>query len=154
MIIEIKQADPPLESALHALLDERGASDDALVFSLKQRPLDRYRALGAGHQTGMGPEDVTRFKLRLASGRWRGYDPPGVAFAVPVRFRGIKIVTPRFVRAAHRIGREVYVWTVNEEREMHALLDLGVDGLISNYPARLRGVLAARDAVDTPKIEG
>ena len=65
---------------------------------------------------------------------------------VPVAWKGIPIVTPRFVRAAHDAGRAVQVWTVDEPAEMHRLLDMGVDGLMTDCPTRLREVLQARGA--------
>lgn len=63
---------------------------------------------------------------------------------VPRAYRHIPVVTRRFVRAAHRRGVQVQVWTVDEEEAMHALLDIGVDGLMTDRPTLLRDVLRAR----------
>jgi len=63
---------------------------------------------------------------------------------VPERYRGVPVVTPRFVRAAHRAGIAVQVWTVNDTDAMTRLLDMGVDGLMTDRPALLRQVLEAR----------
>ncbi|MEU4746706.1 glycerophosphodiester phosphodiesterase family protein, partial [Actinosynnema sp. NPDC023658] len=52
----------------------------------------------------------------------------------------------RFVRAAHRRDLEVHVWTIDDEPEMRRLLDLGVDGLVTDRPDRLRDVLVDRRA--------
>lgn len=52
--------------------------------------------------------------------------------------------TPKLVRTAHNLGLPVIPWTVNEKADMAALIDLGVDGLISDYPDRLREVMAAK----------
>ena len=144
LIIEVKQSDPPLERDLAQVLQSTGTDSWALVFSLYQEPVDRFRALKHGCPTGFGPDDVSRFLQRVEENRWDGYRPPGVAFAVPVRWHVTRIVTPRFVDAAHDKGCEVYVWTVNEPGEMHALLDMGVDGLITDFPERLTRVLAER----------
>ncbi len=146
VIIEIKQVDPPLEEDLRDVIAGSRAEERTLVFSLAQEPLDRYRALDPGQPTGFGPDDVADFLGRNRDGRWDGYRPPGAAFAVPVAWRGIPIVSGPFVEAAHRFGREVYVWTVNEKAEMERLLDLGVDGLISDFPARLAEVVRRRRA--------
>jgi len=54
------------------------------------------------------------------------------------------VVDGRFVAAARRRGLEVHVWTVDEEAEMRRLLDLGVDGLVTDRPDRLRDVLVDR----------
>ena len=63
---------------------------------------------------------------------------------VPTHFRGIAVVTPRLIRAAQARGIKVQVWTVDERAEMERLLDMGVDGLMSDRPTLLRQVLAER----------
>lgn len=144
LIIEIKQVDPPLEEDLAHLLHSIGVGERALVFSLHQEPVDRYRALEVEQASGFGPVDVADFLRRIGTDDWDGYRPPGAAFAVPVEYRGVQVVSAPFVEAAHRVGCEVFVWTVNDPREMHSLLDLGVDGLISDYPTRVGQVVADR----------
>ena len=66
------------------------------------------------------------------------------AAQVPVRYGRIGVVNPSFVDAAHRAGIEVHVWTIDEEPEMRRLLDLGVDGIMTDRPDRLRSVLDER----------
>jgi glycerophosphoryl diester phosphodiesterase len=71
------------------------------------------------------------------------------AFQVPERFRGIRVVTPRLVERAHRLGLRVQVWTVDDEADMQRLLDWGVDGIITKRPdvaVRLRGRRAGAPA--------
>lgn len=63
---------------------------------------------------------------------------------VPVSHKGIPVVTPRTIAAAHAAGVQVHVWTVNEPDEMRRLLDLGVDGLITDRADLLRQVLTER----------
>lgn len=145
LIVEIKQVDPALEEDLARLLQSSKAADRTLVFSLDQEPVDRYRELHPEQATGFGPDDVAEFLRRIGSASWEGYRPAGVAFAVPVQWRGTQVVSAPFVEAAHRHGCEVFVWTVNDPREMRRLLDLGVDGLISDHPDRLARVVAERE---------
>jgi glycerophosphoryl diester phosphodiesterase len=66
------------------------------------------------------------------------------ALQVPVRYRAIPVVTAGFVRRAHRLGLYVHVWTINDPAEMHRLLDLGVDGIVSDRADLLKDVLQAR----------
>lgn len=71
--------------------------------------------------------------------------PGGFAVVqVPPAYRGLAVVTPRFVRAAHARGIAVQVWTVDVASEMVRFLDMGVDALITDRPALLRDVLRAR----------
>ena len=66
------------------------------------------------------------------------------ALQVPVRYRAIPVVTPGFVRRAHELGLYVHVWTINDPAEMRRLLDLGVDGVVSDRADLLKEVLQAR----------
>jgi glycerophosphoryl diester phosphodiesterase len=66
------------------------------------------------------------------------------ALQVPVRRGGIEVVTPGFVRRAHSLGLVVHVWTINEPAEMRRLLELGVDGIVTDRADLLRDVLLER----------
>jgi glycerophosphoryl diester phosphodiesterase len=65
-------------------------------------------------------------------------------FQVPVRYGRFRVVTPGFIRRAHRLGLQVHVWTINEPAEMERLLDLGIDGIVSDRLDLLKGVLVRR----------
>jgi glycerophosphoryl diester phosphodiesterase len=64
------------------------------------------------------------------------------AFTVPVRWGSLTVVDSRFVRAAQRQQRPVHVWTVNDKHEAGRLRELGVAGIITDFPARMRGLCA------------
>ena len=66
------------------------------------------------------------------------------ALQVPVRYGAVPVVTPGFIRRAHRHGLQVHVWTINEPAEMHRLLDLGVDGIVTDRADLLKAVLQER----------
>ncbi|MGX1162879.1 glycerophosphoryl diester phosphodiesterase [Pseudarthrobacter sp. SLBN-100] len=66
------------------------------------------------------------------------------ALQVPARRGGIEVVTPGFIRRAHALGLVVHVWTINEPAEMRRLLELGVDGIVSDRADLLRDVLLER----------
>jgi glycerophosphoryl diester phosphodiesterase len=63
---------------------------------------------------------------------------------VPVKQGSVTIVSDRFLKAAHRRDIVVHVWTIDEASEMERLLDMGVDGIMTDRPAVLRSVLERR----------
>ncbi len=90
----------------------------------------------------MGPAEIAR--VRLASLSRRTGPIVAACAQVPVRYGGVRIVDPLFVAAAHRRGVQVHVWTVDDPVEMERLLDLGVDGIMTDRPALLKKVLEQR----------
>ncbi|WP_028030432.1 glycerophosphodiester phosphodiesterase [Gemmobacter nectariphilus] len=82
---------------------------------------------------------------RLWAAGWGLPLPVGFPVAqVPLDWKGIAVITPRFLRAAHRRGIPVQVWTVNDAPMMEHLLDLGIDGIMTDRPTLLREVLQRR----------
>ncbi|MDV6014019.1 glycerophosphodiester phosphodiesterase family protein [Haloechinothrix sp. LS1_15] len=68
----------------------------------------------------------------------------GLMAQVPPGYGWFELVDDRFVRAAHRLGTEVHVWTINDATRMRTLLDRGVDGIVTDRPDLLREVLCER----------
>jgi glycerophosphoryl diester phosphodiesterase len=98
-----------------------------------------------------GPRLATSYGVRgVLALRLRSYGIPAalrsgaVCVQVPETQGGIRVVDRRFVRAAHERGLQVHVWTVNEADRMAALLDLGVDGIMTDHLETLRTVLTDR----------
>ena len=69
------------------------------------------------------------------------YSPRVQALQVPEDYGDLKVVNRRFLEAAHGRNLRVHVWTVNDINSMQRLLDLGVDGIMTDYPDRLIGLL-------------
>ncbi|WP_345713419.1 glycerophosphodiester phosphodiesterase family protein, partial [Kineococcus glutinatus] len=86
---------------------------------------------------------VAGFGVRARPLRWLG-GRGVVALQVPVRAGGVRLVGEQVVGAAHAQGLQVHVWTVDAPAQMHALLDVGVDGIITDRADVLRDVLRAR----------
>ena len=143
MIIEIKQTTPSLVAPMLNLIDRAAMRRNVLIASELQPPLDEVRKLAPTIPTNLSYLDSGGFFQAMAA-RDASYRPPGAAIQIPRQYESWQLVTPDSVEFAHSIGLEVHVWTVNEESEMAELLDMGVDGLISDYPERLLRVLAAR----------
>jgi glycerophosphoryl diester phosphodiesterase len=129
------------------------------------------RAAGAERRVCLGSFDERRIRraYKLADGRIavshstlgtlavklvrpvavaRALAGPGVALQIPETFRGVRILTARLVERAHALGNDVHVWTIDDADDMNRLLDLGVDGIITDRPDVLRDVLVARGAWD------
>jgi glycerophosphoryl diester phosphodiesterase len=114
------------------------------VGSFSDRRLRRLRAL-------LGPRLCTSYgPAQIAALRTVGRAPGGgLAAQVPVRQGRLPLVDRRFVAAAHARGLHVHVWTIDDPVEMERLLDLGVDGLMTDRPSVLREVLERRGAWTT-----
>jgi len=102
------------------------------------------RDLGERVATSLGTREVTRVWLASRVGRRVPVPRSAVAAQVPVRHGRIRVVDPRFVRLTHRLGLQVHVWTVDEPTQMNALLDLGVDGIMTDRIEVLRDVYTDR----------
>ena len=141
--IEIKQREPPIEAVVLATLDRFAARGRTLLAAEDPAVMARIRA-APDVLTSFSAAEVAEFVFRLRDGRLGGYHPPGVALQVPPAFGDVALVMAESVAAAHRLGLEVHVWTINEEAEIETLLDLGVDGIMTDFPARGVEVLRRR----------
>ncbi|MCZ4498216.1 MAG: Glycerophosphoryl diester phosphodiesterase [Marmoricola sp.] len=132
--------------ALADLLDVTGSHDRVCVGSFSARRIAAFRARTRGRvATSAAPVEVAAF-VALPSGRLARAVTRGqvAAVQVPHRRGAVPIVTRSFVRRAHAAGAHVHVWTVDDPVEMNELIDLGVDGLITDRTDLLKDVLTAR----------
>jgi glycerophosphoryl diester phosphodiesterase len=146
--LDIKQTAPdvvPYEARLAALLAEFDRADDVIVASF----LDAATAAFSSHAPAVPISAGTDATAEFWAAVQKGADPPwdGTRFAalqVPWRHGDTVVVDPPFVTAAHAAGVAVHVWTIDEADEMEALLDMDVDGIITDRPSVLASVLARR----------
>jgi glycerophosphoryl diester phosphodiesterase len=139
--------DPLVETLRRADAVER-----VCVTSFSDRRLTRIRrALGPGLCTAMGPAAVS--SLRAISVLPQVLATPAAAplgrfgaVQVPLRQGWMPLVDRRFVAAAHGAGVQVHVWTIDDETTMARLLDLGVDGIMTDRPRVLKELLERRHA--------
>lgn len=147
MNIEIKQQEPSIVAPFCQLLRDHRMTDQVLVASFHPETMTEFRqACPEVATSAVEPEIRLFFALNMA--RLAAiYQAPAEAFQVPEYSGDLHVVTERFVRNAHRHNLDVHVWTVNEESAMQRLLDLGVDGIITDRPDLLLGLLG-RDSGD------
>jgi glycerophosphoryl diester phosphodiesterase len=139
--IELKVDEPALVDAMKWLLERHDAVARVLLTAESGALMEKIRAKMPRVTTGMCAVEVLEF---LGSGGSPGYTPRGFALQVPTTFAGLPIVTQHFVDVAHASGIEVHAWVINEEAEMRALVEMGVDGIMTDFPERAARVLGRR----------
>ncbi|MBC2905161.1 glycerophosphodiester phosphodiesterase family protein [Streptomyces cupreus] len=139
--------DVKAEPALLPFLDlvERTNTWDRICLGSfsEARVVRAQRLAGPRLATSYGTRGVLNLRLR-SWGLPAAVRRSAVAAQVPEMQSGIQVVDHRFVRTAHAHGLQVHVWTINEEDRMHRLLDLGVDGIMTDRIETLRKVMEDR----------
>jgi glycerophosphoryl diester phosphodiesterase len=149
--IEVKAGTPGIEETVLEVLREANALGRALVVSTPHDIVKRFRKISRGHvSTGASRWEIEVFYVSSRFRLERLVHPAYDALQVPLRHRGIPVVTPRFIRAAHARGVRVDVWTINQANEMRRLLDLGVDVIMTDRPGMLAEVLENRPPTFRP----
>lgn len=129
-------------TAAHDRICLTSFSDERLVLA--------RAAIGREVCSALGPRGVAALRAAAATS---GYgrllsrlSRAGIPCAqVPVGFRGLRVTTRHLIRTAHAVGMQVHVWTINDTPHMEQLLDLGVDGIMTDNITGLRDVLERRD---------
>lgn len=141
--LEIKPADPTLARRLWELIEHHGIYDRVLVASAHDEVTEAFRKHSRGRVvTSSGRKGALRFWALARAGLSKHLVVPFDALQVPTSFRGMKVITPRFVEAAHRHGIQIHVWTIDDPAEMEELAAAGVDGIMTDLPDVLLEVLA------------
>ena len=141
MVLELK-ADHT-EEPLWRLIRRMGMGDRVIVGSFSDARLARMRELSQGKlATSTGEDEATRLVKAAWLGRPAGTE--NVALQIPTRSGLVPLVTRRTVKAYHRMGLQVHVWTIDHSARMERLLDMGVDGIMTDRPDVLKEVFRKR----------
>ena len=125
--------------ALVAAIRRTSSIDRVCIGAFSDTRVRRLRGiLGPGLCTALGPAGVSQLRYGRMS------RTGALAAQVPVRQGPLLVMTDRFVARAHRLGLQVHVWTIDDPTEITRLLDMGVDGIMTDRPAVLRRVLEDR----------
>lgn len=139
--IEIRQAQPSITVSLYQTILDHRMAERVLVASFDADTLREFRRIAPDIATSAAEDEVRVLyglnRLRLG----RVYRPPAEALQVPEYSDDRRVVTRRFIRTAHGRNMQVHAWVVNDVDDMRRLVDLGVDGIITDYPDRLLTVL-------------
>ena len=126
---------------LTRVIRRTAAEHRVCVGSFSDRRLDRIRAMLPNVCTSMGRLETA--KTRLYSFGFPVSSIVANCVQVPVKWRGIRIVDRRFIESLKKLGLQIHVWTINEPSEMRRLIKMGVDGLMTDHPSKLKAVLLA-----------
>lgn len=133
--LKCRDAAGPLADAIRAA----DAADRVIVAG--ERIADRGPLLGYAGPTGIAQEDTVRFFAAHHVGLRRFWQPTADVACLPETHRGLRVLTPGVIRGLHERGLAVWVWTVNDANDMRRLLHWGADGIITDRPDTLQGVL-------------
>jgi len=144
--LDIKQSAPtvaPYEAHLAQMLRRFDRKDDVIVASFLDGALVNFREIAPEIPTSAGTLATLQFWRSVKDGAPCSLGP-AVALQVPLRRGDVVVLDQGFVDAAHKEGVAVHVWTINEKEDMTTLIDLGVDGIVSDRPSVLSSVLSTR----------
>ena len=140
--IDIK-VDSAVEKSVK-IIKSHGALNRTCLAAFSSKRLDRIRNLaGEDACTSMGQLEVS--KLVMKSYGFPFKKQLGMCAQVPTNRWGLPVVTKEFIKEAHAQNKLVHVWTIDDPKEMHNLIDMGVDGLMTDKPSILKKVLIERD---------
>lgn len=145
MNIDIKQTEPSIVAPFCKMIRHFNMVNKVMVASFRQKNLREFRRQCPEVATSASrPEALLFFALHLAQlGAVLSLDAH--ALQVPEIYAGLHLLTPRFIDAAHMRNLKVHAWTVNEASDMQRLLNLELDGIVTDYPDKLIEVLANPD---------
>lgn len=129
LIVELKtDGGPEIADEVAERIRVHDRQGQVAVASFSVEYLQRFRRLLPDVPTNMPEGELRDLYILQLVGLDRWWTPPGELLQVPEVHEGRRVVTAGFADAAHRLGADVQVWTVNEPEDMHRLLNLGVDG--------------------------
>ena len=126
------------------IVNDQDAFNRVCLAAFSTNRLNRIRKLTDSNLcSSMGQAEIV--KLLFSSFGLNLKTSPGLCAQVPVSQFGIPIVTKRFIKKVHDLNKFIHVWTIDETEEMYRLIDLGVDGLMTDKPTVLKEALVARN---------
>jgi len=146
MVIEIKQRTPSIAQPFCELLRATGMAEQVVIASFHGESIREFRTACPEVATSAAQDEVTPFAILNIFGLTGAYTPTAQAFQVPEFASGLRVVSAQSLAAAHGRGIDMHVWTVNTPEQMTAMLALGVDGIITDYPSRLMEMMGGVSA--------
>lgn len=139
--VEPKDDSPRLVTALCAAVREQRMAERVVVAAFRHATLEQFRRECPEVATSASASEASHFLALYKAGLAASYSPPMHALQVPEYAGALHVLTREFVEAAHARNLHVHAWTVNTAEDMRRLLDLGVDGIMTDHPDRLLEIL-------------
>ncbi len=139
--IEIKSSQVNTIQNLCRTIRDHGMSEKVMVACFDSGKLGEFRSLCPEVATSAGASEAAVFYWLQWAHLESAYSPSSQALQIPEVYGENRIATRRFLDAAHARNLRVQVWTVNDTESMQRLIDLGVDGIMTDYPERLVKIL-------------
>lgn len=134
MIVEIKQEAPSMAQPLCDLIRTYGMETKVIVPSFSDVAMSEFRAACPEVATAASTNEVKQFVYLSFAFLSNPVTPPYFAMQVPIKSSGITVITPGFVANTHRRGLQIHAWTINDPAEMEMLIEMGVDGIMTDRP--------------------
>ncbi len=139
MNIEIKQR--LVVARLCRMLRDYGMAERVLIAAFDVHAMREFRRLCPEVATAAAEKEIRTFYGLNVAHLGRFYRPPAAALQVPEYHSDRRVLTQSFIRAAHGRNMRVHVWVVDDINDMQRMVDLGIDGIITDCPDRLKAVL-------------
>jgi glycerophosphoryl diester phosphodiesterase len=139
--IELKESRTVEIASLCRLIQDYQKTHQVMVASFDVSQLNKFREQCPQVATSAGAREAFLFYGVQWAHLEHLYSPPAQALQVPQYYGNRQVVTPRFLEAAHDRNMRVHVWTVNDRQSMQQLINLGVDGIMTDDPERLLRLL-------------
>jgi len=141
MNIEIKSSQVNTIQDLCRTIRDNGMSEKVMVACFDAGKLGEFRSICPEVATSAGASEAAMFYWLQWAHLESAYSPSAQALQIPEAYGDYRIATRRFIEGAHARNMRVHVWTVNDVESMQRLVDLGLDGIMTDYPDRLVKIL-------------
>lgn len=138
-----KDGPSQIEARLWEFIQKYHMEKKVIVASFQQNIVDRFKRLSNGQVImGAGRAEIAQFVLTSKCRLPGFYRRKSNVLEIPTAHSGFNLKDPRLIANAHRLGMEVYYWTIDDKAEMKELIDLGADGLFTSRPDLLKELFA------------
>ena len=139
--IDLKDNNPDQVKYWTELIKKYDAVDRVLTASQYTENLIKVRKIFPNMATSFSAGEVFKFYIANKLGRLQSRKYGGDALQIPIRLGPFHLIKPKFINTAHKFEYKIHVWTINDQVQMNALFDLGVDAIFTDNPRLLKPVI-------------